>query len=79
MKRILVVEDDIMLNSGLCYNLELDEYQAVSALSKDRLDYDEWKRLSRLLPELGWNNSWDKCKRLRKAAKKAGYSFKLTI
>jgi len=31
MKRILVVEDDMMLNSGLCYNLELDEYQAVSA------------------------------------------------
>jgi Response regulators consisting of a CheY-like receiver domain and a winged-helix DNA-binding domain len=29
MKRILVVEDDIMLNSGLCYNLELDEYEAI--------------------------------------------------
>ena len=31
MKHILVVEDDIMLNSGLCYNLELDKYQAVPA------------------------------------------------
>jgi len=31
MKHILVVEDDVILNSGLCYNLELDEYQAVSA------------------------------------------------
>ena len=31
MKKILVVEDDVMLNSGLCYNLELDEYKAVSA------------------------------------------------
>lgn len=29
MKRILVVEDDIMMNSGLCYNLELDNYNAV--------------------------------------------------
>lgn len=29
MKKILVVEDDIMMNSGLCYNLELDEYKAV--------------------------------------------------
>jgi DNA-binding response OmpR family regulator len=29
MKRILVVEDDMMLNSGLCYNLEMDEYTAV--------------------------------------------------
>jgi DNA-binding response OmpR family regulator len=31
MKRILVVEDDTMLNSGLCYNLELDGYQAIPA------------------------------------------------
>ncbi len=31
MKRILVVEDDVMLNSGLCYNLELDAYKAVPA------------------------------------------------
>lgn len=31
MKQILVVEDDVMLNSGLCYNLELDEYKAVPA------------------------------------------------
>lgn len=26
MRCILVVEDDVMLNSGLCYNLELDGY-----------------------------------------------------
>lgn len=31
MRRILVVDDDVMLNSGLCYNLELDEYRAVPA------------------------------------------------
>lgn len=31
MGKVLVVEDDIMLNSGLCYNLEFDEYQAVPA------------------------------------------------
>jgi len=31
MRKILVVEDDTMLNSGLCYNLELDEYKAVPA------------------------------------------------
>jgi DNA-binding response OmpR family regulator len=31
MKRILVVEDDVILNSGLCYNLELDGYQAIPA------------------------------------------------
>ena len=31
MNKILVAEDDMMLNSGLCYNLELDGYQAVPA------------------------------------------------
>ena len=31
MNKILVVEDDEMLNYGLCYNLELDEYKAVPA------------------------------------------------
>lgn len=34
MKQILVVEDDIMLNSGLCYNLELDQYKAVPVHNK---------------------------------------------
>lgn len=29
MKRILVVDDDVIMNSGLCYNLELDNYAAV--------------------------------------------------
>lgn len=29
MKQILVLEDDYMLSSGLCYNLELDGYQAM--------------------------------------------------
>lgn len=33
MKKILVVEDDVMLNSGLCYNLELDGYVAISTKS----------------------------------------------
>lgn len=31
MKHILVVEDDIILNSGICYNLELDRYSVISA------------------------------------------------
>ncbi len=29
MRQIIVVEDDVMLNSGLCYNLELDGYKAI--------------------------------------------------
>lgn len=31
MQTILIVEDDTMMNSGLCYNLQLDEYKVVSA------------------------------------------------
>lgn len=31
MKRVLVIEDDIIMNSGICYNLELDQYHAVPA------------------------------------------------
>lgn len=33
LKKILVVEDDMMLNSGLCYNLALDGYTAIPAKS----------------------------------------------
>lgn len=31
MPHVLVVEDDTMLNSGLCYNLQMDHYQVASA------------------------------------------------
>ena len=31
MKRILVIEDDEMLNAGLCYNLQMEGFEAVPA------------------------------------------------
>ena len=37
---------------------------------------DKWQKLSSLLPEVSWLNQWDKCKRVRKAIKKKGYSIK---
>ncbi len=38
MNRILVAEDDKTMNSGLCYNLQLDQYQTVAAYtSKEAL------------------------------------------
>lgn len=46
-------------------------------LLEDKFNYDEWRRLSYILPEVTWYNDWDKCKRVRKAAKMLGYSFKL--
>lgn len=38
-------------------------------LAEDNMDYSAWEKLSLLLPEVAWYNMWDKCKRLRKAAK----------
>jgi len=46
-------------------------------LSNNMMEYSQWERLSIFLPEVTWYNSWDKCKRLRKAAKKLHYSFDL--
>lgn len=37
---------------------------------------DKWKRLQPLLPDASWLNQWDKCKLVRKAIKKRGYSIK---
>ena len=37
---------------------------------------DKWQKLQSLLPEVSWLNQWDKCKRVRKAIKKKGYSIK---
>lgn len=46
MKSILIVEDDIILNSGLCYNLNMLGYQAESvydiATAKRNLEEQEW-------------------------------------
>lgn len=70
MKQILVVEDDIMLNSGLCYNLELDEYKAVPAhdaamaLEKIRGDYFDLIILDVNLPD---GNGFELCKKIRAA------------
>lgn len=44
-------------------------------LKENRMDYQRWKKLSCLLPEVGLFNGWDKCKRLRKAAKKLNYKI----
>lgn len=31
MKKILVIEEDIILNFGVCYNLELEDDRAIPA------------------------------------------------
>jgi len=44
-------------------------------LQNDAMDYSSWENLSSLLPEVAWYNSWDKCKRLREAAKQKNYNI----
>lgn len=36
----------------------------------------EWEKLEKILPEVAFYNSWDRCKRLRKGFKKRGFLFK---
>ena len=68
MKRILVVEDDVMLNSGLCYNLELDSYKSVPAhdaamaLEKIKKETFDLTILDVNLPD---GNGFELCKRIR--------------
>lgn len=40
---------------------------------------NEWEKLERILPEVAFYNSWDRCKRLRKGFKKKGYDMKSTV
>lgn len=68
MKRILVVEDDMMLNSGLCYNLELDHYQAVfaydTAMALEKIK-DEPFDLIVLDVNLPDGSGFDLCKKIK--------------
>lgn len=68
----------IMLRSNQIYPKDMVSFafkKVHELLENDSLSHREWKKLSGLLPEIAWNNSWDKCKRLRKASKKIGYNF----
>jgi len=70
MSKILVVEDDVMLNSGLCYNLELDAYKAGSAhdaaeaLEKTKNEIFDLVILDVNLPD---GDGFELCKKIRAA------------
>jgi DNA-binding response OmpR family regulator len=70
MRRILVVEDDLMMNSGLCYNLELDEYKAApahdvaTALEKIKNESFDLVILDVNLPD---GDGFELCKKIRAA------------
>ncbi|WP_319403931.1 hypothetical protein [uncultured Anaeromusa sp.] len=70
----------IMLKSNEKYPSDIAYFvfnEMHSKLENNQMDYEDWEKLSDLLPAVAWYNSWDKCKRLRKAAKKRGYDFNL--
>lgn len=70
----------IVLRSNSNFPQKLMEYAFSTVhvlLARDKMDYSRWEKLSCLLPELPWYNMWDKCKRLRKAAKHRNLSIDL--
>lgn len=67
MKKILVVEDDIMLNSGVCYNLEADGYKVTPVYnlkSASKKLEDEIFNLIILDLNLPDGNGFDFCKEI---------------
>lgn len=68
MQTILIVEDDTMMNSGLCYNLQLDQYKVVSAQNAaeaiERVKSDKFD-LAVLDINLPDRNGFDLCKEIK--------------
>lgn len=68
MHTILIVEDDVTMNSGLCYNLQLDNYKTVSAFnSKEALSQVQSKAFDLLvldvnLPDL---SGFELCRQIK--------------
>lgn len=66
----------IILRSDNCFADELVRFAFTTVhkiLANDNMDYCRWEKLRELLPDVVWYNSWDKCKRLRKAARRKQY------
>lgn len=63
LKKGLFPNDFVRFSFGIIYN----------KIAEQKFDYQNWERLEKLLPELEWYSSWDKCKRLRKAMNQKGY------
>lgn len=62
----------IIIESSSQFSTQLTEFAFITVhniLAHDEMDYGQWNRLSKLLPDNSQHNVWDKCKRLRKAAK----------
>lgn len=70
----------IILKSNAPFSIEFQSFAFHTVhklLADNHMNCDKWERLSPLLPEVKWYQSWDKCKRLRKAAKRKGIQINL--
>lgn len=62
----------IIIKSSDRFSTQLTEFAFITVhniLAYDKMDYRQWSRLSKLLPDNSCHDAWDKCKRLRKEAK----------
>lgn len=62
----------LILCSNVAISSELLDFSFCTVhtlLAQNSMNYSRWECLSPLLPEIPWYQSWDRCKRLRKAAK----------
>lgn len=65
----------LILHFNISVSVELLNFSFCTVhtlLSQNSMNYYRWECLSPLLPEIPWYLSWDKCKRLRGAAKQKG-------
>ncbi len=65
----------LILRSGVAVSPELLDFSFCTVhtlLAQNAMNYARWECLASLLPEIPWYQSWDKCKRLREAAKQKG-------
>lgn len=70
----------IILRSKEIFPTELNNFafsSVHSILARDQMDYFKWEKLSAFLPDVPLYSMWDKCKRLRKAAKNKNVTINL--
>ncbi|MCC0641543.1 MULTISPECIES: response regulator transcription factor [unclassified Clostridioides] len=77
METIMVVEDDIMLNNGICFNLQSDGFRVVPTYSlKEAKEKFEKEKIDLMILDVNLpdGNGFDLCKEIR-ASSKVGILF----
>ena len=69
----------LILRSDVAVSPELLDFSFCTVhtlLAQSSMNYARWECLSSLLPEIPWYQAWDRCRRLREAAKQKGIHIK---